>query len=297
MLNKEQTKYFLIARNYADRSKSEILIEDIPPDFDKDDLRLDLSTFIGKGFWLEVRELSDLDGGDEFIFLKLEYNGELRTFVHTETISYFPLIEGTVESGIYRLDKELGHYYLLRHNRDLTNAGAGLDLGMNQNLKFVCRPDKLQMQWLDSADVLDVKRHPLSFFDLDCPFCGARLAGSRQDSEADPLCQTSEASCPHYAGYVARCGGEYERDKIETLLSEFRIEGSELFLLNSKGDFEKPIAISIPFSEDSYWNFSFENGSPFFLFINRDPSFDHLVPHQCEITVKYKNSSIFFDEK
>ena len=251
----EIDKILIIAINLFDESKSRILLEDVLMEFSKEARQLDLSEFIGQGVVIaacyEIDEVED----DGELYVTLDYKGNRQSFICFDYFRHFPLIEGVLAPGIYLLEEKSDNYFALYNNDNLSRAFDEMEEYYEiDKFKFVCSPEKITWQWLKGyRSEIDFKRHSFSYFDLFCPVCNTKLSGY-ETKGASPSCDFITHECPHYAGFVFYEGDDegYDEQQLTGLNFNYKIVGSELYLENPNGDWEKPILIEYNPGDDSF---------------------------------------------
>jgi hypothetical protein len=224
----------------------------------KDGVELDVNDFIGKGvsiyFCEEIGIYNDEDFDDDDGNLRVQRDGKEYVFWINNSSADFPLIEGSFTPGIYWEEDELT-YFELRDLQDISRLFSDFLMLIlsTEAYKVICHENGAEMRALaDNSLIRDVKRFPLNYFDVYCPFCRETVHTHEIKSEHYPQCLQIETPCSHYIGKAVKGYDKFHKRSLEDIGIIYKIEDQDLYMETATG-WQQLTVYDPPFEPEKFY--------------------------------------------
>lgn len=278
-MNFNKGHFYVIAENYFDLAKTEVLFEikDDQNSGKKNFDHLDLERFFAGGYGIYYCRLLDSNRDEEYdeevYDLILRQNDEAYGFDIIDHLADFPLIEGKFTPGIYS-DEDSGEFYEIRTVKDLEEFYKNIleDISPDQ-LKIICLQNVLELVEVTQGkdNLIEIKNaYPFTYFDVHCPICSKKIIGCKFISKSSCRIKYEENKCLHYIGKIYKIDNQYDFESLDALGANYKLKDRDLYLKIDK-KWRKPIVYIAPCKPlYSYWGKSQEAGySDVFIFLSR----------------------------
>jgi hypothetical protein len=269
---------FIIAHYPLDSSKSRIFSEKPSALNCQQNLKIDLTEFVGGGCEILLcREFDPINCKnttfpDQVIALASGNGREDLLFEVVELIDWFPLIEGALRPGIYQVLSR-GEFHEIKDNKMLSKIFTEYVPEFNfLTEKLICTNSTIEIRCIQSGALITfVNWLPLTYFDVCCPICGFQVASYELESEYH-ICEVIEQFCPHFIGIGYWSGESYEPPHLSYLKSAHKFDEQYLYF-KTDDIWQRAIVYVPPHNQKiSYWNSSSKDlsaSADHFFFVDR----------------------------